>query len=202
MEEDPQALDEVVVVGYTTQTRGDLTGAVGSVDISEAIKTPVVNAAELLQGRVTGVTVVTSGEPGSAPKVNIRGFGTSNNTNPLYIIDGVQTDDANILNNLVLKELFIDASEKVVEGKLLSNALNASKTKIDYAFIQSIALGEDTSEVENVLTNISELYFEENRDKINMLLTLLEPALMLFVGGSIGFIVAAMLLPIFSMSIG
>ncbi|MBC8238348.1 MAG: type II secretion system F family protein [Helicobacteraceae bacterium] len=108
---------------------------------------------------------------------------------------------ANILNNLVLKELFIEASRKVVEGKLLSKALNDAKTKIDYAFIQSIALGEETSEVENVLTNMSELYFEENRDKISTLLTLLEPALMLFVGGSIGFIVAAMLLPIFSMSI-
>jgi len=108
---------------------------------------------------------------------------------------------ANILNNLVLKELFVNAAKKVVEGKLLSNALNDSKTKIDYAFIQSMALGEDTSQVENVLTNISELYFEENRDKISMLLTLLEPALMLFVGGSIGFIVAAMLLPIFSMSV-
>ena len=108
---------------------------------------------------------------------------------------------ANILNNLVLKELFVGASKKVVEGKLLSNALNESKIKIDHAFIQSIALGEETSQVENVLTNVSELYFEENRDKISMLLTLLEPALMLFVGGSIGFIVAAMLLPIFSMSI-
>ncbi|WP_324170596.1 type II secretion system F family protein [Sulfurimonas sp.] len=109
---------------------------------------------------------------------------------------------ANILNNLVLKELFTASAKKVVEGKLLSNALNDSKTKIDYAFIQSIALGEETSQVQNVLTNISELYFEENRDKISMLLTLLEPSLMLFVGGSIGFIVAAMLLPIFSMSIG
>ncbi len=108
---------------------------------------------------------------------------------------------ANILNNLVLKELFSSAAKKVVEGKLLSNALNDSNTKIDYAFIQSIALGEETSQVENVLTNVSELYFEENRDKISMLLTLLEPALMLFVGGSIGFIVVAMLLPIFSMSI-
>ena len=93
------------------------------------------------------------------------------------------------------------ASKKVVEGKLLSKALNESKTQIDHAFVQSIALGEETSEVENVLTNMSELYFEENRDKISTLLTLLEPALMLFVGGSIGFIVAAMLLPIFSMSI-
>ena len=108
---------------------------------------------------------------------------------------------ANILNNLVLKEIFSSAAKKVVEGKLLSSALNDSKTKIDYAFIQSVALGEETSQVESVLTNIAELYFEENRDKISMLLTLLEPALMLFVGGSIGFIVAAMLLPIFSMSI-
>ena len=109
---------------------------------------------------------------------------------------------ANILNNLVLKELFVDASKKVVEGKLLSNALNSSKIKIDNAFIQSVALGEETSQLQNVLTNTSDLYFEENRDKISMLLTLLEPSLMLFVGGSIGFIVAAMLLPIFSMSVG
>lgn len=108
---------------------------------------------------------------------------------------------ANILNNLVIKELFTAASKKVVEGNLLSKSLNESSTKIDHAFIQSIALGEETSQIENVLTNVSELYFEENRDKITMLLTLLEPALMLFVGGSIGFIVAAMLLPIFSMSI-
>ena len=108
---------------------------------------------------------------------------------------------ANILNNIVLKELFVEASKQVVEGKLLSKALLSSKTKVDYAFIQSIALGEETSEVENVLTNMSELYFEENRDKISTLLTLLEPALRLFVEASIGFIVAAMLLPIFSMSI-
>ncbi len=108
---------------------------------------------------------------------------------------------ANILDNLVIKKIFTQASEQVVEGKLLSSALNNSNIKIENAFIQAIALGEETSQVENVLTNISELYFEENRDKIALLLTLLEPALMLFVGGSIGFIVAAMLLPIFSMSI-
>jgi len=108
---------------------------------------------------------------------------------------------ANILNNRVIKEIFLDASKKVVEGKLLSSALNDTYKTIDLAFIQSIALAEETSEVESVLSNLSELYFEENRDKIALLLTLLEPALMLFVGGTIGFIVAAMLLPIFSMSI-
>jgi general secretion pathway protein F/type IV pilus assembly protein PilC len=108
---------------------------------------------------------------------------------------------SNILNNRVIKEIFQHASKEVVEGKLLSNAMHNSKY-IDHAFIQSIALGEETSQLQNVLINVSELYFEENRDKISFLLTLLEPSLMLFVGGSIGFIVAAMLLPIFSMSIG
>ena len=108
---------------------------------------------------------------------------------------------SNILNNRVLKKLFMDASGKVVEGKLLSQAIGESKY-VDFGFIQAVALGEETSELESVLTNISELYFEENRDKISFLLTLLEPALMLFVGGTIGFIVAAMLLPIFSMSVG
>lgn len=108
---------------------------------------------------------------------------------------------ANILNNRIIKSVFVNASQKVVEGKLLSKALLESGVQLEGAFVQSVALGEETSQIQNVLTNISELYFEENRDKISILLTLLEPALMLFVGGSIGFIVAAMLLPIFSMSI-
>ncbi|MEX0273656.1 MAG: SusC/RagA family TonB-linked outer membrane protein, partial [Flavobacteriaceae bacterium] len=100
LSEDASKLDEVVVLGYAQQTRGDVTGSVASVDIEDAVKTPVVNAAEVLQGRVTGVQVVTNGNPGQAPKINIRGFGTTNNTNPLYIIDGVQTDDPNVLNSI------------------------------------------------------------------------------------------------------
>ncbi|MBT8308685.1 MAG: SusC/RagA family TonB-linked outer membrane protein, partial [Maribacter sp.] len=98
--EDASQLEEVVVTGYSTQTRGDITGSVASVDISEATKAPLVNAAEALEGRVTGVTVTNAGTPGSSPKVVIRGFGTSNNTNPLYIIDGVQTDNPSILNSI------------------------------------------------------------------------------------------------------
>ena len=93
-------LEEVVVVGYSAQTRGDITGSVASVDMDEALKQPVANAAEVLQGRVSGVTVISNGAPGAAPQITIRGLGTSNNTNPLYIIDGVQTDDPNILNSI------------------------------------------------------------------------------------------------------
>lgn len=98
--EDASLLDEVVVVGYGTQTRGDLTGSVASVDVSEATKTPMVNAAEALQGRVSGVTITNNGNPGSSPVVRIRGYGTGNSNDPLYIIDGVQTDDASILNSI------------------------------------------------------------------------------------------------------
>ena len=100
MAEDAAALDEVIVTGYSTQTRGDLTGAVSSVDLSEAIKAPITNAAEALQGRTSGVTVLNSGSPGGTPIIRIRGFGTSNSNAPLFIIDGVQTDDASILNNI------------------------------------------------------------------------------------------------------
>jgi len=100
MAEDASQLEEVVVLGYASQTRGDVTGSVASVDLEEATKAPIVNAAEALQGRVTGVTVVNNGNPGAAPQINIRGFGTSNNTSPLYIIDGVQTDNASVLNSI------------------------------------------------------------------------------------------------------
>lgn len=100
LEEDASKLDEVIVTGYGTQTRGEITGAVATVEMDDAVKLPVQNAAELLQGRATGVNVINSGTPGEAPKINVRGFGTSNNTDPLYIIDGVQTDDNNALNNI------------------------------------------------------------------------------------------------------
>ena len=97
---DATSLNEIVVVGYTSQTRGDISGSVASVDMKEAMKSPVVNAADVLQGRVSGVNVVSSNAPGGAPKITIRGFGTTNNTDPLYIIDGVQTTDGNILNSI------------------------------------------------------------------------------------------------------
>ena len=71
-----------------------------TVDVADAVKVPVVNAAEVLQGRVSGVSVVTNGQPGSAPTVRIRGYGTPNNNDPLYVIDGVQTNDAFVLNSL------------------------------------------------------------------------------------------------------
>lgn len=108
---------------------------------------------------------------------------------------------SDIMSNSVLKAKFEEAANKVVEGGKLSNALMKDVKYIDKAFIQAIALGEETSEVANVLENLSQLYFENNKEKINVLLSLIEPTIMLLVGGVIGFIVTAMLLPIFSMNL-
>ncbi len=110
---------------------------------------------------------------------------------------------ANILKNSVIKRVFIEASKSVVEGKKLSVLLSNNKIyKIDEAFIHSIAIGEDTSKLAQILNNLASLYNEANKDKTDIFLALLEPIFMLFVGSTIGFIVIAMLLPIFSMNLG
>lgn len=110
---------------------------------------------------------------------------------------------ANILKNSVIKRVFVEASKSVVEGKRLSVLLSTNKIyKIDESFIHSIAIGEDTSKLSEILSNLASLYIESNKDKIDIFLSLLEPIFMLIVGVSIGFIVIAMLLPIFSMNLG
>ena len=105
-----------------------------------------------------------------------------------------------ILDNSVMREEFESSSKDVVEGKKFSSSLAKHGKHIDKSFIQAIALGEETSEVAMVMENMADLYFNENRNKINTLLALMEPMLILFVGATIGFIVIAMLLPIFSMN--
>jgi general secretion pathway protein F/type IV pilus assembly protein PilC len=110
---------------------------------------------------------------------------------------------ANIIKNAVIKKLFEEASTKVVEGEKMSKILDNSKIySIDIAFIQAIAIGEETSQLSVILQNLSELYNQANKDKITVFLSLLEPAFMLIVGSIIGVIVVAMLLPIFSMNFG
>jgi general secretion pathway protein F/type IV pilus assembly protein PilC len=102
-----------------------------------------------------------------------------------------------------LRDLFEKASVKVLEGNKLSNALQMSKgVKLKRNFMQSLALGEESSEVAQILDNTSALYAEENEDKLKLLLSLLEPFMMLFIGVVVGVIVAAMLLPIFTMTQG
>jgi general secretion pathway protein F/type IV pilus assembly protein PilC len=106
-------------------------------------------------------------------------------------------------SNTALRELFDNASQRVLEGNRLSNALQLARgVKLKRNFMQSLALGEESSEVAHILENIAKLYNEENEDRLKLLLSLLEPFMMLFIGLIVGVIVSAMLLPIFSMSLG
>ena len=98
---------------------------------------------------------------------------------------------------------FEEAAERVIEGNKLSHALQRGKGVLPKRnFMQALALGEESSEVSHILSNVASLYQEENDDKLKLLLSLLEPFMMLFIGLVVGVIVAAMLLPIFSMNLG
>ncbi len=105
--------------------------------------------------------------------------------------------------NYHLADLFDKASVKVEEGNKLSNSLQlVGGAKLKRNFMQTLALGEESSEVAEVLSNTSALYAEENDDKLKILLSLLNPIMMLFIGGFVGIIIAAMMLPIFTMTQG
>ncbi len=82
-------LEQVVVIGYGTQKKRDLTGSVSSIKGDEIARMPNTNPISSLQGKVAGLTVVNSGTPGAAPTVRIRGVNSTNNSNPLYVVDGV-----------------------------------------------------------------------------------------------------------------
>ena len=89
------ALDEMVVVGYGTQQRSDLTGSISSVPTQDLEESPVESAQEAIQGKVAGVSVTqNTGSPGSGFSVRIRGTGTTGNSNPLYVVDGVPVSGA------------------------------------------------------------------------------------------------------------
>ena len=99
LRDNSQELGDVVVVGYLTQKREDVTGSVASVAAVDVKRAPVATIGEGIQGRLPGVTVATSGVPGQAPVVNIRGLGTlASGSGPLYVVDGLWTSDLRDFN--------------------------------------------------------------------------------------------------------
>ena len=87
-------LDEVVVVGYGTQRRSDLTGAIVSAKAEDIAEQPALNAMQSLQGKVAGVQITSNGSPGDSPTVRIRGVGSyAAGNNPLYVVDGMFYDN-------------------------------------------------------------------------------------------------------------
>lgn len=134
LESDTRALQEVVVTGYAAQQKKNITGAVAIVDTKEMTKIAASNFAEQLQGKVAGVQMSTSGDPGSAAFVRIRGIGTINNNEPLYVIDGIPVQNESNLNflnpnDIESMQVLKDAASASIYGSRAANGVIVITTK-------------------------------------------------------------------------
>ncbi|WP_237706934.1 TonB-dependent receptor [Ochrovirga pacifica] len=132
LEQDVSELDAVVMVGYGTVKKSDVTGAVASVATEEITKTQNTSIAQAIQGRAAGVSVSkSSGTPGATPTVRIRGVGTVNNADPLYVVDGVPISDVSNINMEDAKsvEVLKDASATAIYGSRGANGVILITTK-------------------------------------------------------------------------
>lgn len=141
MASESKLLNEVVVVGYATQKKKDLTGSVTVVNVADMNKTPSGSVNSLLQGQAAGVSVVGSGQPGQEPDIRIRGINTFGNNSPLYVVDGLPTGDISTLNPNDVENLQVlkDAGSASIYGSRANNGViiittkkGKGKVKIDY----------------------------------------------------------------------
>lgn len=125
-------LNEVVVVGYGTQLRRELSTAVSSVKADQITQTPVQRVEQSLQGRIAGVQVTNvSGQPGDAPTITIRGQGTNGTSNPIYIVDGFQVGGIDFLNPADIQSMDVlkDAASSAIYGARGANGVVVITTK-------------------------------------------------------------------------
>ncbi|WP_161599469.1 TonB-dependent receptor [Hymenobacter nivis] len=130
--ESAQELNDVVVIGYGTARKSDLTGAVASVSSAQLTQVATSDPVQALQGRVAGVEVTSnSGQPGSGTRIRVRGVGTINNSDPLYVVDGIQTADIGFLlpADIESTEILKDASATAIYGSRGANGVVLITTK-------------------------------------------------------------------------
>ena len=125
-------LDEVIVTtGYGTQSKRDITGAVSTIEADELTAVPATTFSQQMQGRASGISIVSDATPGGEATVRIRGFGTIGNNNPLYVIDGVPSQSQGNLNPMDIESLQIlkDASAASIYGSRAANGVIIITTK-------------------------------------------------------------------------
>lgn len=130
--EDTKTLDEVVVIGYGTQKKADLTGAVANVSTEKLNTQSNVNIGQALQGKIAGVDIVSQGgAPGQSSRIMVRGIGTLNNANPLYIVDGMYMSNMDNLNPNDIESIDVlkDASSAAIYGSRAANGVIIVTTK-------------------------------------------------------------------------
>jgi TonB-linked SusC/RagA family outer membrane protein len=131
LEIDIAELESIVVTGYGSQRKQDITGAVAIVNTNEISKSQYTNVTDRLQGRVAGVSVKTNGEPGSMGDVTIRGISFFGDNNPLYVIDGIPTEDSPNINPADIETIQVlkDASSSAIYGSRAANGVVVITTK-------------------------------------------------------------------------
>lgn len=132
MHEDSEMLQEVVVTGYTTQRKADLTGSISVVSMDEIAKQNENNPMKAMQGRVPGMNITADGNPSGSTTIRIRGVGTLNNNDPLYIIDGVPTKGGmHELNGSDIESIQVlkDAASASIYGSRAANGVIIITTK-------------------------------------------------------------------------
>ena len=132
LEEDNQELDEIVVIGYGTAKKRDVLGSVGSVKTEQLNESVPVDALQGLQGRVSGVQIITSGAPGSSSDIVIRGISTlSGGIGPLYVVDGQQVDDIDNINPNDIESIDVlkDGASAAIYGSKSANGVVLITTK-------------------------------------------------------------------------
>ena len=132
MEEDTNLLEELVVIGYGTVRKSDVTGSVASVSGEDMSRSATGDALSALQGRAAGVSIVTAtGDPAATAQIKIRGTGTTNNTDPLFVVDGFPMSDIEFLspNDISSIEILKDASATAIYGSRGANGVVMITTK-------------------------------------------------------------------------
>jgi TonB-linked SusC/RagA family outer membrane protein len=132
LQSDTETLQEVVVVGYGVQKKTDITGATANVKGDELFRQPVLTATQALQGKVSGIQIISSGQPGTSPQIRVRGVGTTlAGTTSLYVVDGVLTDDISNINTADIVDINVlkDASAAAIYGSRGANGVIIITTK-------------------------------------------------------------------------
>lgn len=145
LEDDATALTEVIVTGYTTDNKRDNTGAVSTVKAKDLSRIPSGNVEQQLQGRVSGVTVITNGQPGTTSIVRVRGFGAFGGNEPLYVVDGVPTGGINFVapDDVESTTVLKDAAAASIYGARAANGVIVITTKKGQRKAQKLNISYD-----------------------------------------------------------
>ena len=175
LKEQTTALDEVVVIGYGTVKRKDVTTAVSTVSTADIDQRPIVSAAQAIQGRAAGVSVIQpNGAPGGETSIRIRGTTSYNGSNdPLYVVDGVPVDNINFLapNDIANMQILKDASSAAIYGSRAANGVIIITTKTGQKGNAKITFNAQLSlnKVSDKIKSLNTAQYLELQEEIGML---------------------------------